>query len=204
MRNLTSKWLLGLLTIDQNHQRGRESKSCLDLFNCSPSDFLRWLVTIDQRWIYHYISESKRQEIQWVGPGGTAPKRAKTQPSAGKLMASVSWDSSSILFIDYLRRGKRINSDYYCALLDRQKEEIARKRPHLMKKKCIFAWQCISSQINKNDWKINESRFGLLPHPSYFLDLAPKVFDLFPNLQRWLQAQRFLSNEEIKGKRRLR
>ena len=31
--------------------------------------------------------------------------------------------------------------------------------------------------------KINELRFGLLPHPSYFLNLAPSVFDLFPNLQ---------------------
>ena len=46
--------------------------------------------------------------------------------------------------------------------------------------------------------KINELRFGLLPHPSYFLDLAPSIFVLFPNLQRWLQEQRFLSNEEVK------
>ena len=44
-------------------------------------------------------------------------------------MASVFWDSSGILFIDYLEKGKTINSDYYCALLDRLKQEKTRKRP---------------------------------------------------------------------------
>ena len=31
-------------------------------------------------------------------------------------MASVFWDSSGIIFIDYLEKGKTINSDYYCAI----------------------------------------------------------------------------------------
>ena len=52
-------------------------------------------------------------------------------------MASGFWDSSGILFIDYLKKGKTINNGYYCALLERLKEEISRKRSHLLKKKCI-------------------------------------------------------------------
>ncbi|KAF7266923.1 hypothetical protein GWI33_019849 [Rhynchophorus ferrugineus] len=63
-----------------------------------------------------------------------APKRGKTQQSAGKVMASVLWDAHGIIFIDYLEKGRTINSDYYIALLDRFKVEISEKQPHLKKK----------------------------------------------------------------------
>ena len=50
-------------------------------------------------------------------------------------MASVFWDAHGILFIDYLEKGKIINSDYYMALLDRLSPGIKKKRPHVKKKK---------------------------------------------------------------------
>ena len=46
--------------------------------------------------------------------------------------------------------------------------------------------------------KINELRFELLPHPSYPADLTPSDLYTFINLKRWLQSQRFSSNEVIK------
>ena len=90
--------------IDQKRQRVRDSKNCLNLFNRNPSDFLRRFVIIDETWIHHYTPESKQQAKQWVRPGRTAPKRAKTQQSAGKVMASFFCDSSDTLFIDYLEK----------------------------------------------------------------------------------------------------
>ena len=60
----------------------------MDLFNRNPSDILRRLVTIDETWIHDYPPESKQQAKQWVGPSGTAPKRADTT-IAGKVMTSV-------------------------------------------------------------------------------------------------------------------
>ena len=95
-------------------------------------------------------------------------------------MSSVFWDSNVILFIDYLEKGKTINSDYYCVLLDRLKEEITRKRPHLFKKKCIFLQDNAPAHTSiKAIAKINELRFELLPHPPYSSDLAPSDFYLF-------------------------
>lgn len=41
------------------------------------------------------------------------------QTSAGKAMALVFRDAPGILFIDYLPKGKTINSEYFNALLDR-------------------------------------------------------------------------------------
>ena len=135
MRKLTAKWVPHLLTIDQKRERVCDTKSCLNLFNRNSSDFLRRLVVIDKTWIHHYMPESKEQEKQWVGPGGTAPKWAKTQQLARKVMASVFWDSSGILFIDYLEKGKTINSDYFtmhywanCEKKSQEKSLICRRK----------------------------------------------------------------------------
>jgi hypothetical protein len=36
------------------------------------------------------------------------PKKTRSVPSAGKVMASVFWDAEGILFIDYLEKGKTV------------------------------------------------------------------------------------------------
>ena len=53
-------------------------------------------------------------------------------------MASVFWDMHSILFIDYLEKGKTINSEYHMALLVRLRAEIKKKRSYMQKKKVLF------------------------------------------------------------------
>lgn len=47
--------------------------------------------------------------------------------SAGKIFASVFWNTRGILFFNYLEKGKTINSVYYMTLSMRLKEEIAKK-----------------------------------------------------------------------------
>ena len=83
---------------------------------------------MDETWIHHFTPESNRQSAEWTAAGERRPKRPKTQTAAGKVMASVFWDSHGILFIDYLEKGKTINSEYYMALLERLKAEIDAKR----------------------------------------------------------------------------
>ena len=53
-------------------------------------------------------------------------------------MSSTFWDAQGILLIDYLEKGRTINSEYYIALLVRLEEEIARKQPQMKKKKVLF------------------------------------------------------------------
>ena len=74
---------------------------------------------------------------QRVKPGESAPKRPKTQRSAGKVMARVFWDAYRIIFIDYREKIRMITGAYYAALWERLVDEIRKKRPHL-KKKTIF------------------------------------------------------------------
>lgn len=198
MRKMFSKWVPRVLTVDQKQQRIDDSERCLEIFKRDKKDFLRRYVTMDETWIHHYTPESKRQSSEWTGPGESRPKRAKTQQSAGKIMASVFWDAHGILFIDYLEKGKTINSDYYCALLDRLKEEIAKKRPHMKKKKLLFHQDnapCHKSM--KTMVKLNELHFELLPHPPYSPDMAPSDYWLFSDLKKMLQGKKFQSNEEV-------
>ena len=71
---------------------------------------------MDETWIYHYTPETKRLSADWTAAGKSRPKRSNTQQWAGKVMASVFWDAHGTFFIDYLEKGKTINSDYYMAL----------------------------------------------------------------------------------------
>jgi hypothetical protein len=48
------------------------------------------------------IQNIKKQSMQWKHPGSTLPKKFKRVPSAGKMMASIFWDSQGIIMIDYL------------------------------------------------------------------------------------------------------
>ena len=64
--------------------------------------------------------------------------RVSIKQWSGKVMASVFWDAHGILFIDYLEKGKTINSDYYMALLDWLNAEIKKKRPYMQKRKVLF------------------------------------------------------------------
>ena len=74
---------------------------------------------MDEAWIHHYTPETKILSAEWTAAGESRPKEPKTRQWSAKLIASVFWDAHGILFIDYLEKGKTINSDYYMALLDR-------------------------------------------------------------------------------------
>ncbi|KMQ82022.1 mariner transposase, partial [Lasius niger] len=168
------------------------------MFKRNPSEFLRRYVTVDKTWIHYYTPETKEQSKQWISPGQRAPKKAKTVPSAGKVMATIFWDSRDIIFIDYLEKGKTITGQYYASLLDRFHAELMEKRPHLAKKKILFHHDNAPAHTAAIAMaKIVKLQYELLPHPPYSPDLAPCDFFLFPNMKKWLGGKRFASNEEI-------
>ncbi|KAL7742615.1 hypothetical protein ACLKA6_013947 [Drosophila palustris] len=135
MKKLNVKWVPHFLDIEQREKRVADSKSCLDMFNRNPSEFLRRYITMDETWIHHYIPESNRSSAEWREAGESRSKRVKASRWAGEVFASVFWDGHGIIHIDYLKKGEKCNKEYYSALLDRVNDEIKKKRPHLAKKK---------------------------------------------------------------------
>lgn len=113
-------------------------------------------------------------------------------------MASVFWEARGIIFVNYLEKGKNINSEYYIAFLEYLKAEIAKKRSHMAKKKVLFHQDntpCHKSL--KSMAKLHELDFELLPHPPYSRDLAPSDYYLFEDLKKKLQGSKFGSDQEV-------
>jgi len=67
---------------------------------------------VNETWIHHYQpTETKKQSKQCVASGESAPKKAKTIPSTGKVMI-IFWDARDIIFINFLEKGKTITGVY--------------------------------------------------------------------------------------------
>lgn len=197
MKKICARWVPRLLTPEQKRIRMRTSLECLELFKKDSMDFLRRFVTVDETWIHHYTPETKQQSKQWTARGEPTPKKAKTVPSAGKVMATVFWDSKGILLIDYLQKGKTITGEYYANLLDKLKTAVVEKRPGMTKKKVLFHQDNApvhSSHVVTE--KLTDLKFQIVSHPPYSPDLAPSDYHLFPKLKIFLAGQKFLSNEE--------
>jgi len=113
MKKLCARWVPRLLTEDQKRTRMKISEHCLKRFNKNKTDVVRQLINMDETWIHHYTPECKQQSKQWTAASCSVPKKTKSVPSAGKVMASVFWNAEGILFIDYLQKGKTINGQYY-------------------------------------------------------------------------------------------
>ena len=93
-----------------DHKRARvvASEQCLGMFQRNSKETLRRCVTVDETWIHYYTSETKNQSKMWTGHGESALKKAKTVPSAGKIMTTISWDSHGIILIDHLHGEKNL------------------------------------------------------------------------------------------------
>ena len=77
------------------------------------------------QWMKHRSITSPRSQISSqlrTAAGENCPKQPKTQTSAGNDLTFVFWDVQGILFIDYLEKGRTINSEYYIALVVHKKE----------------------------------------------------------------------------------
>ncbi|KAM8707612.1 hypothetical protein ACLKA7_014704 [Drosophila subpalustris] len=68
MKKLNVKWVPHFLDIEQREKRVADSKSCLDMFNRNPSEFLRRYITMDESRIHHYIPESNRSSADGERP----------------------------------------------------------------------------------------------------------------------------------------
>ena len=94
-------------------------------FRSKEDDFLSRLVTVDETWVHYYEPENKAQSRQSVGPGSPRPKKFKTQPSAGKVMATVFWDAQGVIMLDFLAKKSTLCIiAYYANLPDQMRTVI--------------------------------------------------------------------------------
>ena len=198
MRKLTARWVPKSLS---DEQMATSASVCSTLLKCfrSKDDFLLRLVTVDETWVHYYEPENKAQisSCQWVGPGSPRLPRFKTQPSAGKVMATVFWDAKGVIMLDFLPKRSTITGVYYENLLDQLRTTIHEKRRGKLSKDVLLQQDntrvhtCIAMYV------VERNGYELIPHPAYSPDLAPSDFFLFPNLKKDIRGLHFRSDEEV-------
>lgn len=199
MNKVSARWVPRMLTIVQKNDRVVISQELLDSAKGNPDRFFDRLVTMDESWVHHYDPETKEQSKEWRHPESPPPRKFRVQPSAGKVMLSVFWDTRGVLLIDFLDKGRTINGQYYCDLLTKLRAAIKSKRRVKLTKDVLLqhdnasSHTCISARQ-----KISELGFEVLPHPPYSPDLAPSDFYLFGNLKSNLRGTHFESDESLK------
>jgi len=199
-RKVAARWVPRLLTVENRSVRVAMSKQLLALYRPDPEKFLQRLVTGDESWVHHYEPESKQQSMQWIGANSPTPKKARTVPSAGKLMGTFFWDSEGIILIDYLPRGQTMNGAYYAGLLGKLKAAIKEKRRGKWSKGVLL--QHDNARVHTcqvSTAAADQLGFEILPHPPYSPDLAPSDFFLFGNLKKNLRGKRFNGDNEMQS-----
>ena len=87
----------------------------------------------DETWIHHFALESKHQSMEWKHLGSPVKKKFKSQPSAGKVLLTIFWDSQGVIMEHYLERGATVNSVWYSEMLSTElKPAIRTKRRGLL------------------------------------------------------------------------
>ena len=114
MHKLTARWVPKSLCNEQMATRASVYSALLKRFRSKEDDFLSRLVTVDETWVHYYEAQSR----QSVGPGSPRPKKFKTQPSAGKVMATVFWDAEGVIMLDFPAKKSTITGAFYANLLD--------------------------------------------------------------------------------------
>lgn len=199
LTKLCARWIPRLLTCTQMDARVVLSKSNLRSMDRDP-DFYEKLITVDETWIHYYDPDSKQQSQQWLPRGSNPPLKARVTPSLGKVMATIFWDATGILLIDYLQKGLTINAQYYGSLIENDvRKALRKKRPGKLTRGIILLHDNARSHTARHTQEIIE-RLGwqLLPHPAYSPDLAPCDFYLFPRMKDYLRGFDFQSIEDLK------
>ena len=197
MRKQTARWIPKSLSDEQMAARASVCSALLKRFR-SKDDFILHLVTVDETRIHYYEPETKAQSHQWVEPGSLKPKKFKTQPSAGKVMATVFWDAKGVIMLDFLPKRSTITGVYYANLLDQLRTAIREKRWGKLSKGVLLQQDNARVPTCKVAMDaVERNGYELIPHPAYSAELAPSDFFLFPNLKKDIRGLHFRSDEEV-------
>ena len=99
---------LGPAVIDHRPQRSAKSHHLRTAAEISTRRrrFLLRIETGDESWFHHFEPETKRQSMEWHHLHSPSKKKAKTVPSAAKLMGTAFWDAEGLILAEFLERGQ--------------------------------------------------------------------------------------------------
>jgi [histone H3]-lysine36 N-dimethyltransferase SETMAR len=174
------------------HQLQHRVDACMELLTSHRTyEWLRDLVTGDEKWVI-YVNHTRKR--QWLGAGESGIATPKNDLHPKKVMLSAWWGVRGIIHWELLPIGSTINAELYCQQLDRVAAKLRRRqdkvyflhdnaRPHTAK---------------KTRKKVLELGWTALPHPPYSPDLAPTDYHLFRSLAHHLRDKKFDDEHDLR------
>jgi hypothetical protein len=88
----------------------------LELYNKDGDEFINNIIGVrdDNAWVSFVNVETKEQSKQWLYTHSqNKPKKFKPTLSARKQMATVFWDRTGVLMVEFMQQGTTITSEVY-------------------------------------------------------------------------------------------
>ncbi|UYV70254.1 hypothetical protein LAZ67_7002290 [Cordylochernes scorpioides] len=132
---------------------------------------------LSARWVLKLLTPDQKAVRRKLFPDNLAlfeanPEefKAKTVPSAGKVMVTVFWDSEGVLLLDFLNKGQTITGNYYANLVEQLRGAIKEKRRGMLSRKVVYHQDNAPSHRSlQARATIYDSGFEFLPHAPYDL-----------------------------------
>jgi len=86
-------------------------------------------VTGDESWFHHFEPKTKQQRVEWRHLLSLSKKKAKTVPSAAKVMGTVFWAAEGLILAEFLEPGQIITAARYVQTLHNLCRALRDKRP---------------------------------------------------------------------------
>jgi len=123
------------------------------------------------------------------------------QPSAGKLILTVFWDSQGPILETYRERGTTVTSATYCDILKRELKSAVRskRRGKVWKENLLLHDNARRHTAAHTLETLKQLKWEAMEHPDYSPDLAPSDFHLFGPLENALRGRRFSCDDDVKS-----
>jgi histone-lysine N-methyltransferase SETMAR len=156
-------------------------------------------VTCDETWVHYFTPESKRASKQCKHIHSPPPKESESNFFSGEeIMATVFWDSKSIIHLDFLTGQKTINAQYSSTLLNEKvKPAVRLKRRKWHDSVCFLQDNARPHTAALTTATLLKLKRDVLPHPPYSPDLAPSDYHWFGPMKGFLGYKRFRNNDEV-------
>lgn len=198
-RKLCARWVPRLLTSDHKNRRFLSCLALLQRYSAEGNDFLRRIITGDESWFHHFTPEMKRSSMEWMHTNSPVRLKAKVQPSAGKVMATVFFDWEGVVYTEFMPKGTTINAASYCQTLQKLRTAIKqRRRGRLSEGVILLHDNATPHTANQTKQLLQKFKWEVWPHPPYSPDLSPCDYHLFGKIKQELAGQRFRTDIEVK------
>lgn len=174
-------------------QRQRRVDLCMqNLTSHRNFEWLRNLITADEKWVL-YVNHTRKR--QWLSPGQKAVVTPKPDSHQKKVMLSVWWGINGIIHWELLPNNTTVTADLYCAQLDVVAKKLKGKQDRI-----YFLHDNARPHIAKKTYeKLLELGWTVIAHPPYSPDLAPTDYHLFRSLSHYLCEKKFDDEEDLKN-----